>query len=250
MWSVWSDTVDVYLGQGLAMLKAPKAETVVLQLPPTLPLERVLARLADSLPPVDATDKKTKTSAARRRKLRVSLSAALCPAVAYAAPPEVKRWEERQHIATATAAQALGLGPEQLRCEIALLRPGLAAALPAALLSEIEQWASRHQLQLVSVRPLWARATQCAAARKPQIQGLLLQEPDAWTLLADSAQGAPQATTWAVSSDPGAMQAALRRGLVSAQLDEDKLLKLCFTPQRHTRMPGGPAQWAPHWSRP
>lgn len=250
MWLAWSEMVDVYLGQGLAMLRLAKTETVVLRLPPTLPLERVLAKLADSLPPAQTSGKSTKSTVTTRRKLRISLSAVLCPPIAYSAPPEVKRWDERQKIANATAAYSMDVSVEQLRCEIAPLRCGIAAALPATFISEVEHWASQQQMRLHSVRPLWATATQCATARQPEVQGLLLQEPDAWTLLSDNGQGMLHAATLAMSSDPSVVQTDLRRWLVSANLSEDKLLRLRFTPQLNALIPRGPALWAPHWSSP
>ena len=49
MWSVWSETVDVYLGQGVAMVKTGSEKARVLQHPATMPVQRVLAAVAQAM---------------------------------------------------------------------------------------------------------------------------------------------------------------------------------------------------------
>ena len=93
MWSVWSESVNIYVGQGVALVKAGKQETQVLLHTATLPLDRVLAKVEQALP--------SKPHRKVRRDLRITLSGALCPAMVFSAPPEVSRWSELQQIAIA-----------------------------------------------------------------------------------------------------------------------------------------------------
>lgn len=244
MWSVWSEPVTLYLGQSLALLKLAHQAPVVLQHPATLPLERVLAQLAEAMPPVP------KRRWPPRRRLRITLSAALCPAISYQAPAEVRRWQELQQIAHASAAAALGVAPEQLLCEADATRRGLAAALPVPLMENLQRWAGQQQTRITSVRPLWAAATQCAAARAPAVRGVVLHEPDAVTLLADGGQGPFHTSTLLGDTTPEAQQATLRRCLVSWGLTEEQMLKLHFNAQPGTAIPHGPHVWATHWSTP
>lgn len=251
MWSVWSEAVDIYLGQGISMLKTASQETMVMQHPVTLPLERVLAKLADALGQgTQGSGAEQSHPRIKRRKLRITLSAALCPAIGFNAPPEVTRWHERQEIAKATAAATLAMSAEQITCETDAFRPGVTTALALPLLAELKQWASQQHAYVASVHPLWAVATQCAAAHQNAVQGLLLDEPDSLTLLAEDDQGRLNVLTLVHEPDPAARQASLRRWLISVGLSEDKLLKLSFDPQPNTLMPQGPNVWTAHWSSP
>lgn len=242
MWSVWSEPVELYLGQNLAMLKVAHQEAVVLQHPATLPLERVLARLAEAMPPVP------KRRWPQQRRLRVTLSAALCPAISYQAPPEVQRWQELQQIAHASATAALGIPLEQVLCEADTARRGIAAALATPLMADLQRWAQQQQARIASVRPLWAVATQSAAARAPAVQGVVLQEPDAMTLVVNDGKGQCQGATFVGDTTPTAQQASLRRCLVGWGLTEEQLLKLHFQAAPATVTPQGPQVWAEHWS--
>lgn len=251
MWSVWSETVDVYLGQGVAMVKVGSGKAHVLQTSATMPLQRVLAQLGQAMVAIPVSQK--------HRNVRITLSGALCPATAFSAPPTVTRWQELQQIATASAAATLGTGVDQMVCETNRLRPaqpGVAATLNTALMAELHTWAGAHRLRITSLRPLWAVATRSAMVQQPRCGGLLLQEPDSMTVLvAGSANTTDQsiASTLMHGADPSSASAVLksgatRRWLVGLGLAEDALLKLTFSTQAGTLVPLGPKLWAGHWT--
>lgn len=257
MWSVWSETVDVYLGQGVAMVKVGSGKAHVLQTAATMPRQRVLAQLAQAMPASRPASHKQK-----HRNVRITLSGALCPATAFSAPPTVTRWQELRQIATACAAATLCTGADSIVCETNRLlpaQPGVAATVNAALMAELHAWAGAHRLRITSLRPLWAVATRSAMVQQPACGGLLLQEPDSMTVLASGAAGAspttgqPVAATLVGGADPSAASAALwstttRRWLVGLGLAEDALLKVGFSTQAGALLPHGPKLWAGHWS--
>jgi hypothetical protein len=249
VWSVWSEIVDVYLGQGVAMVKVGSGKTHVLQTPATMPLQRVLAQLGQAMPASRPASHKQKY-----RNVRITLSGALCPAVAFSAPPTVTRWQELRQIATASAAAMLGTGADQMVCETNRLlaaQPGVAASVNTVVIAELHAWAGAHRLRITSLRPLWAVATHSAMVQQPACGGLLLQEPDSITVLASSAAQPPGlaiASTLVGGPDPSA--ASTRRWLVGLGLAEDALLKLTFSTQAGTVPPRGPKLWAAHWSTP
>lgn len=240
MWSVWSETVDVYLGQGVAMLKAGAKEAIVSRSPATLPLERVLARLADSAAAGDVTVKKGS-------RLRVSLSGAWCPALAVTIPEGVTRWEERRQIALASAARDMGTDLEQIACEIDALAPGAAAAISLPMQQELERWAVQLGCRLVSVSPLWATATQSRLSRQRTIQSLLVIEPDAATLIAGDGKGGFKTMTLPGEPDATSLQAHSQQWLQDHGHEESGFAKLGFSLNPHPLMASGPRRWAGHW---
>jgi hypothetical protein len=249
VWSVWSETVDVYLGQGVAMLKVGSGKPLVLQNSATMPLQRVLAQLGQAMPASRPVSHKQK-----HRNVRITLSGALCPAAAFSAPPTVTRWQEVRQIAIASAAAMLGTGADQIVCETNRLlatQPGVAAPVNTVVMAALHAWAGAHRLRITSLCPLWALATQSAMVQQPTCGGLLLQEPDSITVLASGAASTPCpaiASTLVGGPDPSA--ASTRRWLVGLGLAEDALLKLTFSVQVGTLLPHGPKPWAAHWSTP
>ena len=240
MWSVWSETVDVYLGQGVAMLKAGAQETIVWRGPATLPLERVLARLADSAAASQVILKKGS-------RLRISLSGAWCPATAVTIPESVTRWEEVRQIARASAAKDMGSDPEQVACEMDAMAWGVSAAVSLAMLHELECWATQMRCKLVSVSPLWAIATQSSLSRRRSTKSLLVKEPDAATLVSCNGKGGFRAVTWPGDMDGSALQAHSRQWLLGQGQDGSGLLSLGFGVDVHPRMAAGPVRWSGHW---
>jgi hypothetical protein len=242
VWSVWSETVDVYLGQGVAMLKAGPRETIVSRSPATLPLERVLARLADS---ASSTGQSLVKKGSR---LRISLSGAWCPALAVAIPEGVTRWEERQQIALASAARDMGTDLDQIACEIDATVPGAAAAIALPMRQELERWAEQLGCKLVSVSPLWATATQSKLSRQRSTQSLLVIEPDAATLVAGDGKGGFKTTTLpGEQQDAASLQAYSRQWLQEHGHEESGLARLGFGLTPQTPMATGPRRWAGHW---
>ncbi|EJL85513.1 hypothetical protein PMI15_01758 [Polaromonas sp. CF318] len=240
MWSVWSETVDVYLGQGVAMLKAGIRETVVSLSPATLPLERVLARLVDGAAAAQVVLKKGS-------RLRVSLSGAWCPALAVTVPEGVTRWEERRQIALASAARDMGTDLEQIACEIDATAPGAAAAIALPLREELERWASQMGCRLVSVAPLWATATQSRLSRQRGTRSLLVIEPDAATLIASDGKNGFKTTTLPGEQDAASLQAYSQQWLQEHGHEESGLARLCFGLTAHPPMATAPRRWAGHW---
>lgn len=233
MWSVWSERVSVYLGTTVALVQRPGAPLVRLSHSPTQPLADVLAQL-------DEANRRSSTD--KPWRLHVALSAALCPPVAYAVPPGVKRWDELQALALASATHQLGLptgDAAQLVCTLDPSHPGLAAALHSGTHQQLLTWAQRFGGQLASLQPLWAIATQAKACRAAQVQGLSLQEPDGLTVLRLVPGATPQGDT--------------AFGELNANTAEDLTLahwRFSAKPLKAAQaVPEGPSAWAAHWER-
>lgn len=247
MWSVWSEPVEIYLGQGISLLKTRHQAVRALQHPATLPLAQVLARLAQAL-----TEDSAGHRPKRRLSLKISLSATLCPAITVTAPPDVTHWSELKAIANACAAKVLGIGVNQVLCELDAARSGVAAAIPTPLMAELQHWATTQNYRICSVRPLWAMATHSQVAQQAQVQGVLIQEPDSVTVVAEDSQGKRIAATLVSRNEGATAPAPIRRWLVGLGLSEDKLLKLTFSTQAQGGLVQGKASspWALHWSSP
>lgn len=243
MWSVWSESVDVYLGQGIAMLKQGRHATQVVQIPTTLPLADLLAELAEAMPKSDHS------RMARRLKLKITLSGALCPAFTFNAPAEVTRWHELRQIANATAVSNTGNGADKVICEIDADRPGIASRVATPVMEELQRWAKTHHLHIASVRPLWALATQSPLARRASVSGLQMHEPDSVTLMVNDENGKIIATSFAGELDYSIVQAHARRWLVSHGVLADSLLKLNFGIQSRSLLTEAPKVWATHWEK-
>lgn len=240
MWSVWSETVEVYLGHGVAMLKAGAGETIVSRSPATLPLERVMARLADSAASAQVTLKKGS-------RLRISLSGAWCPSLDITTPEGVTRWEERRQIALASAARDMGTDLEQIACEIDAIAPGAAAAISLSMRQELAHWAAQSGCRLASVAPLWATATQSKLSRRRATQSLLVIEPDAATLLAGDGKGGFKTTTLPGEMHATDLQAHSQHWLQSHGLEDSGLATLGFGLAPHPPIASAPRRWAGHW---
>lgn len=240
MWLVWPETVDVYLGQGVAMLRAGARETIVSRSPATLPLERVLARLADSAAATQVILKKGS-------RLRISLSGAWCPALGVIIPEGVNRWDERRQIALASAANDMCTELDQVTCEIDVMAPGTSAAISLSMRQELEHWAAESGCRLVSMVPLWVTATQSALSRRRATRSLLVIEPGAAALLAADGKGGFEVATLPVEMDAAALQAHARQWLQHHGLESSGLASLGFGPAPQPPMASAPKRWAGHW---
>lgn len=237
MWSVWSKSLDIYLGHGLAMLKAGSGNAVVLRVPAAFSLDRALSTLIESA----AKD------IAVGRRIRLYFSGAICPAFSIAAPKEVTRWQERQQIAHAIAAKNQGVHASEINCELDSVHPDIAAAMPIASLEELRRCAHRQGGRIVSMEPLWSAATRCPAARHSTVQSFILLEPDAATMLAYGDKGVFDALTLPGQIDTATLTAHTRRWLVGHGLAEDKAMKIGFGATLGVAMPGSPLPWSGHW---
>lgn len=240
MWSVWSETADIYFGQGFAMFKAGSAASMVTYHDAALPLARVLPML----------NEQAEGNIRKGSRLRIYLSAAICPALGFTAPQEVTQWQERQQIARAAAAQTLGTGIEQLACEIDAIHPGVAAAVSVATIEELHQVAAELGSRLVSIQPLWSVVTQCPAVRHPNIKSAVLLEPDALTLLASDGQNGLHASTLPGQIDLATLLTHARRWQVGHSLTDNQVIKIGFGVKAKTVMPEGPRHWPAHWYQP
>lgn len=242
MWSVWSECVDLYLGQGTALFQVKHQKVQILRYPATLPLAQVMDRLTQGLTQYSAAHK------LKRRSLHITLSGALCPAIGFSFPPEVARWHELRQIAQASAAASLASPAEKIVCETDAHRPGIAAAMAAPLMAELQRWANAQNCRIASIRPLWTVATQNQEVSRSSISGLLMQEPDSVTVVADDSNGKIIASTLVGEHEPAAGNVNVRRWLVGLGLSEDRLLKLSFSMREGAVMPNGPKAWAAHWT--
>jgi hypothetical protein len=244
VWSVWSEPLNLYLGTGFALWQRGRGQAQPVQFAATLPLDRVLSKLAEA----------ASLSNNRPWKLRLWLSGALCPPIAFAVPKGIGRWSEMQALAEAAASAYWGQSPGGLRCEMAPQFPGMAAAVPSTLLAQVQQWALAHGGRLQAAQPLWACASQCPAARNRVVRALALHEPDSTTLLGQDAKGQACASALTAEIDAAGRNTSQRHWMTAHGFnDGQQVLTLRFDlgPTRKTTAAGGlPTAWASHWVRP
>ncbi len=241
MWSVWPETVDVYLGQTLAMIRVGRGAGLVQQHSATLPMQQVLTRLS-----VEATSKQI-FGEGRRRRLRIMLSGALCPAIGFTAPREVCQWDELRSIASAAAAQSSGADPEQWLCAIDAKSPGVAAMISRRLVDDLTAWAANHDARIASLRPAWSIASHCPAVRRAGPRAILLHEPDGITVLAEDATGPITVESLGGTYASDIVPVQLRRWIIGRSLAESQVFKLGFTPEPISVMARGPKVWPDFW---
>jgi hypothetical protein len=236
VWSVWSKTINVYLGQGVAMLQVDDQETMLLRSPATLPMARILSKMTEL-----ANKEIFKHSA-----IQVSLSGAWCPAFNVTIPEGVTRWHERQQIARASGAKVMGIESEQIACEMTATQ-GLAAAISLPIFQELQAWTTGLGCRLKSVSPLWATATQCNIARRSSIKAVLLAEPDGSTLLIGGEKGSIKVVSAPGVIDPKDFVSQCQSLLLEHGLSEESVAKIGFDLDTRARMAGGPKRWFGHW---
>jgi hypothetical protein len=205
-------------------------------------MDRVLTLLAQELAQMIATSRYA------RRSLHITLSAALCPASAFTAPQTVRRWDERQSIAYASAAAAVGMQADQIVCETDQYQSGVTASMGRHLFDDLKQWASQHRCRVASAQPLWAVASQCQAARSTAIKGILLQEPDAVTVVAVKHDGRTLASTLAGHPDRTGNAMQVRRWLVGLGLNQSDMLRFGFVADPQPVVQQAPGTWVGHWA--
>ena len=162
-------------------------------------------------------------------------------------PAQVTRWAETCEIARATAAATVGTSPDQLMCEVETSGRGLAGAVSATVLRQFHDWAKLHRCTIVSIQPLWANAAQCRIATRSVAVGLLVQDPDATTVLVEQIDGRLAAATVIGNAVEAEFQAKVRRQLVSQGGSAGEMVRLGFGVQKRTPLQGGPHRMADHW---
>lgn len=243
MWSVWSERVEVYLGTGLVLVQRPGMPLWTFEPPATLPLVDVLQQVNQMLD----------RAKVKPWRLRVHLSTALCPPVAFVVPTGVKWHAEALAIARATAAQAWGIPPEQaaeIVCSLDAGHQGLAAASLQSTHRLIAQWAAQQKGRLVSLRPLWAVATAAKACADQHVECVALLEPDALTVLNISPTRTAYTKSWVGRYGPVdalSSLAELRDQVDEAQPRTGVTMAFNREPTQNVWVQG-PSAWAKHWS--
>lgn len=235
MWSVWSESIGLYLGQSLAMLSKAQAPVIVIEQPTTLPLAQRLEQLEEHLP--------------KSGNVRIALSAALCPAYNFNTPRGVSRYPEILEIAHAVGAPVMNLKPDQLKCEISTSLAGVAAAVPNALHDVLLGWASQRKVKITSVQPLWSAAFRCGWVKARGVSGMLLQEPDSATLIATDSQGSWHASTATGITTVDGFDNLRRRWMVSLDLTDYSLTTIAFGSVKQPLLSGSPREWQQHWQK-
>lgn len=278
----WSNAVQLYLAQGIALVKygrgsrrkqggkgvAVSAGIRVIRFPVTLGLQHALAHIQEEafsalLPKPPSAPKAVKwLNALRVTPLDVVLSAAWCPPVCFTVPDGVERLEELQSLATAQTAQTAHAmqraGSQDLVVKLDPLEPYLAASLNPHTAIDIAQWAAGAGLRLRSIRPLWSIATQSKAMRGERPRSLILQEPDGFTLLAHSTSKLAMTSdktdrSWhamviANTSPEVLAWQEVQRWLTSLALASDEVRALAFHTQPIQTFDGAPSFMRAHWS--
>ena len=232
MWSVWPETVDVHLGQRLAIVRKG-AETQVLAHPATMPLALVLERVA-----------KSAFSGSARRRLRVSLSCAWAPPVVYSVPREVTKWAEKLAIAQSAGATALSTTPDLVAVRIDSRASGIGAAMTTSMLQQLHAWAGAHRSRVVSLRPLWSMATDCKLAKG--VAGMELREPDGTVVVV---QRGGQDLSPLARVEVGVPVTPDHPAIGPDPLSDAQMLRIGFSPAHQIHLPGAPKRWAMHWHK-
>ena len=241
MWSVWSEPLDLYVGPSGALVKVGKSDAVEIAHSGDTPPDRRLERLFEDIASANLL------SVTRSYRLRISLSGAYCPAVAYSVPAQVTRWGEICEIASATAAATDGTSADQVVCEVDTSGRGLAGAVSTMVLRQFHDWAKLNRCTIVSIQPLWANAAQSRIATRSVSAGLLVQDPDATTVLVEQIDGRFAAATVIRNVGEAEFQAKVRRLLVSQGGGAGEMVRLGFSVQKRTLLQGGPDRMAEHW---
>ena len=236
MWSGWSEHLELYLGQSVAMLARADHKPMVFEHPASMPLAQVLAQLSLALDKTQAAGKP------KRRRVRVTLSAAYAPAVSFSVPAQLASTHELAGVALACASEVLHVEPAQLQCAVDVFNPHVAAAAPRLVFDELAPWVHTLGGRITSVQPSWALASQCKAARARGVSGLLLHEFDAVTLLTRTGAQTVQGVVNTDAARTMAQDWQARSGL-----HKDQLLKLAFSPENRCGAQGGPRTWRAHW---
>lgn len=241
MLSAWLEYTDIYLAQGVALLKVGATPAKSVSFATTLPWSRVFQLLGDAL-----LDGKGKNHLPKR--LRITLSGTLCPAVAIDAPKDARRWSDLEQLLPLSASASLGQEENLLACSQEATGEACGAAMGAGLLQDLKTWAKAHEVKLHSFQPSWALASESKAARVSKITSIQIVEVDGVSLLCRSGDRWHCHHLTTEGLDHSSQTTALQRYRTGLGLEDTNLLKLNFSIQAgvlHTDMP---TRWAAHWS--
>jgi hypothetical protein len=162
--SAWPRQVQVYLRRNSAWVRVQNKPPVEIPYSQTLFPSRALELVSAEVPV--------------RAKLNVTLSAAICPAVAFTVPEQVSRHSEIKELALAACAKELGLDMDNVLCAIDPFSPGIAAAMPKSFLHTINKWATGRHCRVRSMQPMWCQAVTQAIRKRGPIHTVLVEEAD------------------------------------------------------------------------
>lgn len=236
MWSAWLEPNCIYLSSGRVLVRSAGCATVALEMPGTLPLDRILGEIAPHL----------RAGSRARQGWSVHLSAAICPALTVTPPEGVRGFNELLAYAKAAASAQLGLGVADVQADFDMASPGIVAAVPGHLFDALSTWASAVGIRLTSIRPLWSVATDCALARRHRVNGILLREPDSLTVVAPAAPGHHDLAL-TVALDSASTETATQRQRMLASAAPRQLLAMDFGVQSGSVVRGLPRLWPAHW---
>lgn len=230
----WFKTADLYIGQGLVMLKISHEKTHIFELASTMPMDRLLSSCTGLLK--------------KGTQLRITLSSALCTAIHVQVPADIIRVSELQAFLSATSAQQLNAPGVQFKCAFDPKNKSLVAAIPTNIHNSIHAWVSQQACSITTMRPMWSVLSQFAACQKTNIQGLLLHEPDGSMLIVQTENDSLQTISWRSQLAIDVMQANISRALVGFDLLEQNVQSLKFSAKPTVQMNPSPVTWSNHWS--
>lgn len=230
----WFKSADMYIGQGLVLLKIGREKTHVFELASTMPIERLLASCTGLVK--------------KGTKFKITLSSALCSGIKVQIPTDIVRTNELQAFLSASAAQQLNAAGVSFKCAIDSQNRSLAAAIPSNILNAIHAWAKQQACFISSICPLWSVVTQFADCQKANIQGLVLHEPDGAMLIVQTPNDNLQALSWPGQLPTDVMQANISRALVGYNMLAQNVLILRFSEKPSLTVSNSPIAWSNHWS--
>jgi hypothetical protein len=236
----WSRPLYLHLGRGWALLQVARGQVEVIRFAATLPLSRQLEKVGQAL---DCGKERKKVSG-----LYVTLSAAICPAVAVPVPRNVRAARQRLELARGVVSAAMGSAPEHWVCDVDPARAGIAAAVPRTVVSDILSWASQKKIGVRSIAPLWSLASECRSARARGTRGLSIHEPDAITVLAADDNNAPTGASWPVAVDDEAVRRRADDWLLQRGISAERQLHLAFGTEVAIGALNLPHRFANYWA--
>jgi hypothetical protein len=230
----WFKTADMYIGQGLVLLKIGHEKTHVFELTSTMPIERLLASCTGLVK--------------KGTKLKITLSSALCSGIQVQIPTEIVLENELQAFLSASAAQQLNAPRVSFKCAIDPKNRSLAAVIPCNILNAIHVWVKQQVCSISSICPLWSVVTQFADCQKANILGFVLHEPDGSILIVQTPNENLETLSWSSQLPIDVMQANISRALVSYNLLAQNVLRLRFSEKPSLTVSNSPVAWSNHWS--
>jgi hypothetical protein len=256
VWSVWFNTVDLFIGATYSMLKVAQKPAILVPHPASLPLDRVLGRMREAAQASAPKHHQNKLNGAR---LRVMLGSSICPPINFTPPKGIKNWQELQLAAHANAVQSLGRSLQPLQCEYDANVPGVTTSMPLPWIQNLHSWAKTEHAKIVSIKPIWAVATQSKLVRAKAVRALWLQEPEGITLVSCQQPSSTQAQGQLAQQQD---QCIFLSNSVSAEntdaallwvaknaVSQQSTLKLAFSDAAKPLITGAPPLWRDHWSR-